>query len=154
MKLDHKAQAVLDAIKYATLATVSANGDPWNTPLATFHFDNDSTLYWASWQNNQHSQNIRANGKAFMVIYDSTPANGEPMSGVYMTGNAVEITDEQEAMQAALVFGNDPYNSADGKQYLGGYPRRIYKFVPDKAWMNNGSEIDGNFIDVRTGAEI
>lgn len=36
-----KAKAVLDAIKYATLATVSKDGRPWNTSLAIYHFDDD-----------------------------------------------------------------------------------------------------------------
>jgi general stress protein 26 len=74
-----KARQILDTIVYATLATVSADGDPWNTPLAIYHFDSDYILYWASWQKNQHSQNIRANGKAFVVVYDSTPADGKPL---------------------------------------------------------------------------
>jgi general stress protein 26 len=76
MKPNAKAKAVLDAIDYATLATVTKDGDPWNTPLAAFRFNDDYTFYWASWQNNHHSQNIRANGKAFIAVYDSTPANG------------------------------------------------------------------------------
>ncbi len=153
MKPNTRAKTILDAIKYAALATISKDGEPWNTPLAAFHFDNDCTLYWASWQNNHHSQNIRANGKAFVVVYDSTPADGQPTAGVYMTGKALEITDKQEAMQAALVFGNDPYNPSDGRKYLGDYPRRLYKFVPDKIWMNDDDNVDGNFIDVRKEAE-
>jgi general stress protein 26 len=66
-----QAKAVLDTIKYITVATSNKDGEPWNTPVAGFHFDGDYTLYWASWQDNQHSQNIRANGKAFVVVYDS-----------------------------------------------------------------------------------
>ncbi len=154
MKSKLEAREVLDAISYATLATVDTHGDPWNTPLATYHFDGDRrTLYWASWHGNHHSQNIRANGKAFVVVYDSTPADGKPSAGVYMAGKAFEITDEQEAMQTALVFGDDPYNPSDGKQYLGDYPRRIYKFVPDKIWMNDDDKVDGHFIDVRKEAQ-
>jgi hypothetical protein len=71
-----------------------------------------------------------------------------------MTGRAFEITDEQEAMQAALVFGDDPYNPSDGRQYLGDYPRRIYKFVSDKIWMNDDGDVNGKFVDVRKEAEV
>lgn len=147
-----KAKAILDAINYITIATVSDDGHPWNTPVASFHFDNDYTLYWASWQNNQHSQNIRANGKAFVVVYDSTPANGQPSAGVYMNGGASELAEEQEVAQVALVFKDDPYNPSDGKQYLGEYPRRIYKFVPEQIWMNDDDKVNGNFVDVRVEA--
>lgn len=153
MKPNDKAKSILDNIKYITIATVSDDGQPWNTPVASFHFDNDYALYWASWQNNQHSQNIRANGKTFVVVYDSTPANDNPSAGVYLQGQAVELTDKQEVMQAALVFKDDPYDPSDGKQYLGEYPRRIYKFVPEKIWMNDDDQMNGNFIDIRKEAE-
>ena len=148
-----KAREVLDAINYITIATVSKDGQPWNTPVAGFHFDNDYTLYWASWQDNQHSKNVRANGKAFVVVYDSTPASGQPSAGVYMKGQASELTEEQEVTQAVLVFKDDPYNPSDGKQYLGEYPRRIYKFVPEQIWTNDDNKVNGNFIDIRVEAE-
>lgn len=153
MRPTQEAQQILDSIKYITIATVSNDGQPWNTPVAAFHFENDHTFYWASWQENQHSKNIRANKKTFVVVYDSTPADNQPSAGVYMQGKAFELTDEKEVMQAALVFKDDQYNSSDGKQYLGDYPRRIYKFVPEKIWMNDDSEVNGSFVDVRKGAE-
>src|SRR5262245_30572108 len=104
MKPNAKAKSILDTINYITLATVGGEGQPWNTPVAGFHFANDYNFYWASWQDNQHSKNIRANGKAFVVVYDSTPADNQPSAGVYMQGRAFELTDEQEVAQAALVF--------------------------------------------------
>lgn len=152
MKPNGKARSILDSISYIIIATVGEDGQPWNTPVAGFHFENDYTLYWASWQDNQHSQNIRASGKVFVVVYDSTPASGQPSAGVYMQGRASELTDEQEVMKASLVFKDDPYNPSDGKQYLGEYPRRIYKFMPEKIWMNSDSEVNGNFIDIRKEA--
>jgi general stress protein 26 len=152
MKPNTKVKAVLDAISYMTIATVNENSEPWNTPVASFRFDNDYAFYWASWRDNQHSQNVRANGNAFVVVYDSTPANGQPSAGVYMQGQAFELTDEQEVIQAALVFKDDPYNPSDGKQYLGDYPRRIYKFVPEQMWMNDDDTVNGNFVDVRVDA--
>lgn len=153
VKPNSRAKAVLNSVRYITIATVDEDRQPWNTPVASFHFDDDYTFYWASWQDNQHSQNIRSNGKAFVVVYDSTPVNGQPSAGVYMLGQAFELTEEQEAMQSALVFKDDPYNPSDGKQYLGDYPRRIYKFVPEKIWMNDDNEVNGSFVDVRKEAE-
>lgn len=148
-----KARAIIDAIAYATVATVNESGEPWNTPVAVYHFDDDYMLYWASWVDNQHSQNIRNNGKAFIVMYDSTPADGKPAQGAYLQALATELTDEQEIMNAALVFDDDPYNSSDGKEYLGEKPRRIYKAVPQKIWLNDDGAVDGNYIDIRTEAE-
>jgi general stress protein 26 len=153
MKPNEKARSVLDSINYIAIATVDETGEPWNTPVASFHFNNDYTLYWASWQENQHSKNIRATGKAFVVVYDSTPADSRPSAGVYMQGQALELFDEKEVIRAALVFKDDPYNPSDGKQYLGEYPRRIYKFVPSKIWTNNDEKINNKFIDVRVEAQ-
>jgi general stress protein 26 len=142
-------QKVLTNISYVAVATTCPNGLPWNTPVAAFHFGNDCTLYWASWQENQHSKNIRANGQAFVVAYDSTPADGTPSQGTYMQGRVVELTATQHVMQAALVFKDNPYNPSDGNKYLGTYPRRIYKFTADVIWVNGDDEIDGKFIDIR-----
>ena len=52
-------------------------------------------------------------------------------------------------MQAAKVFGDDPYNPSDGHEYLGDKPRRIYKAVPQKMWLNSDASINGNFVDTR-----
>lgn len=147
------AKDVIDGIKYMTISTVNEGGEPWNTPVAFYHLDNEYTLYWASWKSNQHSQNIRSNGKAFIVIYDSTPADGKPSQGVYIQAEAFELSDEQEVMHAALVFKGDPYNPSDGEEYLGDKPRRIYKAVPQKIWLNDDSEVNGNFVDIRKEAE-
>jgi general stress protein 26 len=152
VKPNATAQSILDAINYATIATVDSDTQPWNTPVAVFRFDNDYALYWASWQDNQHSLNIRTNGKAFVVVYDSTPVGGRPSAGVYMQGQALELIDEQEVMRAALVFEGDPYNPSDGIQYLGNYPRRIYKFVPEQIWMNDDDTVNGSFVDIRKEA--
>ena len=119
MKLNTTAQSIIDNIAYITVATVSENGQPWNTAVAGYHFDSDCTLYWASWTDNQHSRNIRNNGKAFIVAYDSTPVDGKPAQGVYIQAEAYELSDENEAMKAALVFKDDPYNPSDGQEYLG-----------------------------------
>jgi hypothetical protein len=80
MKPDDKARSILDRLYYATLSTVDPNGNPWNSPVYCAY-----NVYWGSHVESQHSQNIRANGKVFIVVYDSTvqPGDGE---GVYYTG--------------------------------------------------------------------
>lgn len=148
-----QARAIIDAISYVAIATVNENGDPWNTPVARYHFDDDYTLYWASWAENQHSKNIRCNGKVFIVVYDSTPPNNQPSQGVYIQAMAEEVTAENEAIEAAKVFRNDPYNPSDGKEYLGNKPRRIYRAVPQKIWVNEDGNVNDVFVDVRRETE-
>ena len=152
MQPNEPAKTVLDSVRYIAVATVSDAGEPWNTVVAAYHFPDDYTLYWASWLDNQHSKNIRANGRAFIVAFDSTPANGTPSAGVFILAEVTELTDEVAVLQAAEVFGNDPFNPSDGREYLGGKPRRIYKAVPVQIWMNSDSAINGDFIDIREDA--
>ncbi len=61
----------------------------------------------------------------------------------------MELTDKNEVMIAAKVFGNDPYNPSDGREYLGNKPRRIYKSTPQKIWINTDSKVNDDFVDVR-----
>jgi nitroimidazol reductase NimA-like FMN-containing flavoprotein (pyridoxamine 5'-phosphate oxidase superfamily) len=149
---NEKAKQILTSIKYVAIATVDANNQPWNTPVAAFHFDDDYTLYWASWQDNQHSKNIRNNKQVFISVFDSTPPD-EPTSGVYIQAEAQELTNEAHVMKAAEVFGDDRYNPSDGSQYLGDQPRRIYQAIPVHIWLNDDESINGDFVDRRIEAE-
>lgn len=149
MHPNDQVKAILDTVKFIVLSTVDADGQPWNSPVAAFRFTNDYTFYWASWHDTQHSRNIRANSKVFVVVFDSTPPPNQPPRGVYMRGRAVELTDEEEVMKAALVFGDNAYNPSDGAYYLGDHPRRIYKFVPEQWWTNDRDTINGDPVDMR-----
>jgi hypothetical protein len=113
------------------IATVGNVGQPWNTPVAGFRFPGEITFYWTSWQENQHSKNIRENNKVFIVIYDE-----EAAEGVYLLAEAQELNGEQEVWEAAKVFGDNKFCPSNGDEYLGDKPRRIYKAVPKLAWMN------------------
>jgi nitroimidazol reductase NimA-like FMN-containing flavoprotein (pyridoxamine 5'-phosphate oxidase superfamily) len=84
---------LLDRIEHATIATVSADGRPWNTPVY-FARDRDS-FYWISRRNAQHSTNIRHNGLAFVVIFDSS-RDDSTGAGVYIEATATELTNEGE----------------------------------------------------------
>jgi nitroimidazol reductase NimA-like FMN-containing flavoprotein (pyridoxamine 5'-phosphate oxidase superfamily) len=143
------AKAIIDQIKYITIATVGSNGQPWVTPVAAVH-DADYNFYWASWTENQHSKNIAARSNIAIVIYNSTPA-GDSEPGVYIRAKAIQLTDEQEVASAALLL-EDPYNPSEGEYYLGEYPRRIYKAAPTDMWLNDDSTVNGNFVDVRVKA--
>lgn len=153
IQLNKKVQSILDSVRFITVATVSAEGNPWNTPVTAFRFKASPVFYWASWRDAQHSQNIRANGRVFIVAYDSTPADGKMGHGVYMDATATELTDESEVLQAALVFEGDKYKLSDGTQYLGDHPLRIYKASPINLWINGDMHVGGYFVDVRVEAQ-
>jgi general stress protein 26 len=151
-KPNTKAKAILDRINYITLATVSEDGQPWNSPVYCA-YDQDYNVYWGSHIGSQHSQNIRANGKAFIVVYDSTVAPGLG-SGVYIHANCSEITDRKEIAAAhKLIQDRRPSPYWKLEEVQADKPVHLFKAVPQKIWMNGDGEKDGQYIDVRVEAE-
>jgi general stress protein 26 len=142
-----KVREITDKIVYATVATVDKNGQPWNSPVWSFHDDN-YTYYWCSWKENQHSKNIRDNEKIFIVIYDSTAPEGTG-EGVYLQAKASEINDPDKIGEILEKRSKLKPSNREVKEFQGEYPRRWYKATPENIWLNDYGEIDGNYIDVR-----
>jgi general stress protein 26 len=141
-----RAMEILNQIKYLTLATVSIDGTPWNSPVA-HSIDDNFNFYFGSPKNTQHSQNIRVNGKGFIVIYDSTAPDGEG-EGVYMTATVRELDSEEEIKQAiSVMFKGDP--KIQPHHFLGDSELRAYLVKPIKIWMNDAKEKNGLFHDYR-----
>lgn len=122
-----KAAGILKKIIYITLATVSKDGQPWNSPLFSA-FDKDLNFYWGSDFRSVHSTNIRNNPKAFCVVYDSTMAEGTG-EGVYLQGGAFELVEREQLINCPSRPTPIHFKS---NEIL-----KIYKFVPEKIWMND-----------------
>lgn len=143
---DHRiqrAKEIIKTIEYATIATANKGGKPWNSPVARV-YDNELNIYWFSDKQNQHSQNIRENEDVFIVIYDSTAPWGEG-EGVYIEAKAYELTDPDEITKARRIMKGPDYDGSPD-DFLGDAVRRVYKAVPQRAWMNDGEIKDGVFI--------
>lgn len=145
--MNDKVKEITDKIIYATIATADKNGQPWNSPVWSFH-DSDYTYYWCSWKNSQHSKNIRANSKVFLVVYDSTAPEGTG-EGAYFQAEASEISDPNEIAGILEKRSKHKPSSREVKEFQGDYPRRWYKAVPRKIWLNDEGDIGGNYIDIR-----
>lgn len=147
------AAKVIKNILYINIASITPSGKPWNTPLYCA-FDKDLNYYWLSWKLNQHSKNIRNNPSAFVTIYDSTVPAGTGF-GVYFEGKAYELKNIKDILIGTKeVYKREKRKARDVIQFLKKFPRRVYKFVPEKVWVNGDSEIGGNFIDVRTELDL
>jgi uncharacterized pyridoxamine 5'-phosphate oxidase family protein len=152
-----RAAKILDQIIYATIATVGEDGQPWNSPVFTA-FDGELNFYWTSDKDAQHSQNIRANGKVFLAIYDSTVPQGTG-EGVYIMAEAREITDPPSINAARTItqgrkgrtIAEDEYTYFSGEAV-----RRVYKAIPQKIWTNDNEHDEaGHFLrDIRVELHI
>lgn len=114
-------------------------------------YDGNYNFYWASYVENQHSKNIRENENVFIVIYDSTVPEGTGF-GVYMKGKAYQlgIKNIGEIIKALkLLYGRKSKKPRKPEEFLRLLPRRIFKFVPERVWVNSEGEIKGNYIDTR-----
>jgi general stress protein 26 len=137
-----KAKEILANMRYATIATVTPEGKPWNSPVA-HELDDQNNIYWFSDKENQHSKNVRENPYAYIVIYDSTVPEGDG-EGVYIEADVEELSDAETI--------NSIRNAKKGKivddanEFLGYAIRRCYKATPKRMWMNDAEVKDGVFI--------
>lgn len=154
--LSKRAKEIINKILYITIATVSKEGLPWNSPVYSA-FDENFNFYWNSWTENQHSQNISNNNDIFLVIYDSTVAEGTG-EGVYIKAKAYILTEGQEIERALALLQkrkNKPSSKLrSAQEFLGENPRRVYKAIPEKFWMNTYSEMNGKFVDKRIEVQL
>lgn len=147
--LIREASKVLKRILYINIASITPEGKPWNTPVYCA-FDRKLNYYWASWKLNQHSKNIRNNSSVFITVYNSTVPEGTGF-GVYFEGKASELRNPKEIIIGLKeLYSRKKKSPRDIIQFLNKFPRRVYKFVPQKVWVNGDGKIDGNYIDVRT----
>lgn len=137
-----QAMTILKTIIYATVATASKEGIPWNTPVA-HQFDADLNIYWFSDKEGQHSINVRDNANVFIVIYDSTVPEGEGC-GVYFQAKAYEVNDPEEIRKARRIKKGPDMDAPD--DFMGAAVRRVYKAIPNRVWMNDAEITSGRFI--------
>ena len=144
---------IIKEIEYINIASITPEGLPWNTPVYTA-YDASLNFYWLSWKKNQHSVNMRSNPDVFVTIFDSTVPPGTG-AGVYFSGEAIELTSPKEIIIGmTVVYKRDKHKMRAIKEFLTHFPRRVYRFTPEKAWINGDSDINGNFIDIRTELDL
>lgn len=131
-----RAAEILGTIRYATIATATRAGKPWNSPVSSVH-DDDLNIYWFSDKSNQHSQNIRENEDVFIIFYDSTVPEGAGM-GVYIEAKAYEIEEVNEIQKARKL--KKGVEESDPHTFLGDAIGRVYKAVPQRIWMNDAEK--------------
>jgi nitroimidazol reductase NimA-like FMN-containing flavoprotein (pyridoxamine 5'-phosphate oxidase superfamily) len=154
--LNKRAKEIIEKILYITIATASRDGTPWNSPVYSA-FDEDYNFYWVSDQNGQHSKNIAENDKIFMEIYDSTVPEGTG-EGVYIQAKAYKLESPKDIEYGLMYLVERVNKRKDPKprvaEFQGDNPRRVYKAVPEKVWVNGNGDINGKYIDIRIELEL
>ena len=147
-----RAREIVHRIRYVTIASVSSEGKPWNTPVYS-SFDSDGNFYWISSPESQHSRNLEAKGDAALVIYDSTVPEGSG-EGVYIEATVGALSDPDDVATArrnlALRVDNEPMGEHLARLLEDGFIR-AYRATPKRVWMNDDEKDEqGNYLyDVR-----
>ncbi len=151
--LSQRAREVIEKINYITLASVTPEGKPWNSPVFAA-YDGEFNFYFGTHRGSQKAKNLAVNQDVFLVIYDSTVKAGDG-EGVYVQGQATELTDE-EGIKAAhkLIWDRHSVPYWKLEEFQPGSPLVLYKIVPQKAWMNDNGRADGHYIDIRTEIKL
>jgi len=151
--LNKRAKEIIEEIMYVTIASVTEDGMPWNSPVFSA-YDESYNFYWGTHKDSQKAKNIRSNPNVFLVIYNSKVPAGTG-EGVYIKATAKEITEPDEVRRIfdllktrhATSFWDFEAVSEDG-------PIRLYKATPQQAWMNDDGRKNGHYVDIRTEIEL
>jgi hypothetical protein len=146
--LPEQLQQLLQTIPYATIATVSSDGQPWNSPVVA-RFDDRLTMYWVSWKDNRHSQNIASEPRIFVVVYDSKMAEGQGV-GLYLQMRAYALASPLAIKRARQIYDTSFFTHPfSHNQFRPPCPQRLYCAVPERIWYNTDGRHKGHFIDIR-----
>jgi len=151
--LSKRAREIIEKINYITISSVTPDSMPWNSPVYSA-FDEDYNFFWGTHKESQKAKNIANNENIFLVIYDSTvpPGTGE---GVYVQAKARQLSDPKEIQHAyETLRDRRPTHFWDPAAFSETGPIRLYKAVPQKVWMNDGSQVGGHYVDCRTEVQL
>ncbi len=153
-QLAARADEILQQTVYATLATVSDAGEPWNTPVYCA-YDRRHHFYWGSPADATHSCNIKANGRGAIVVYDSTVPAGTGQ-GVYVSVSCRELhnADDVRAAFALIKARRGPVSYWLVEEFLQDGPIKMYEAIPTGVWINDELCIDGAIIDHRVAVQF
>jgi general stress protein 26 len=146
---EERAKNIISRICYVTLATVTGQGLPWNSPVFAA-YDTEYNFYFGTHKGSQKAKNIASNPNLFLVIYDSTAAAGTG-EGVYIQAKAVALNNDDDIQAAHELLSSRhevPYWKLE--EFGSDSPLVLYKVTPEKFWMNDEGQIQGHYIDTRT----
>ena len=118
------------------LAT-SLNDKPWSATVA-FSYDTNFSLYWLSYKETRHSENIAKN--PFVAATIMITNEKYETRGLQLEGEAKIITDDKqffaiEAKYRRLTGRPMPKDLDEAKEAAGG--RILYKLTPSKIYMHH-----------------
>lgn len=143
---NNQVKDILSNVRYATLSTADENGKAWAAPV-WYVFD-EQQLYWWSPINSQHSHNIGRSCEVYITIFSSTAPEGEGL-GLYIRAKAEQVPDEKLDEVIKRYNNTTTKFKLNRENTTGNAPTRLYQATPTTIQVNDGTEIDGFYQDIR-----
>lgn len=154
----YDAGRIIKSTTFMVIATSTRNGKPWTTPVF-FGYDRKCNLYWISAKNSLHSRLIKENNRVAVSIF----SQDSPKECVYIEGKASEIPKKEMQHAVNVIYTrHSKYNTfgvtgriRTSEDFTGSSPRRLYRLVPEKAWVLAPPEkIKGHHVDARKEIQL
>jgi hypothetical protein len=133
-----KARDLWNNARHAAMATVNTDGSPHNTPFRFMRDPELKYIYWASYPEAVHSQNILRTGKIFVVLYDAIKVE---KGGLYIAAEEGHALEGGELVKALAV--NNELRAHEGKSqlaleyYSGGTAQKMWSAKITHFWINH-----------------
>jgi nitroimidazol reductase NimA-like FMN-containing flavoprotein (pyridoxamine 5'-phosphate oxidase superfamily) len=135
--LDAVARDILEANIYMVIATADEEGSPWASPV-WFAADGYAEFYWVSSPEVQHSRNLAARPRVYLVVFNSQV----PIStgqAVYMSASAAQVTAAADIDRGMEIFsrasvsqGARAWTAADVREPAS---LRLYRATVTQHWV-------------------
>lgn len=139
-----KGKNLWNSARHAAMATVNADGSPHNTPFRFMRDPEFTFVYWASYPQAVHSQNILRTGNIFVVLYDAIEVE---KGGLYISAENGHSLEGDELIKALAI--NNDLRVKEGKNrlvpeyYSGGTAQKMWSAKIIHFWVNCAKR-DGN----------
>lgn len=149
----NKAKNIIKNNIYLTLGTVNKDEGGWVTPLF-YAYDEKYDFYWISPKDSVHVKNNERNKNSTIVIFDS---HAPKWTGVAVWVKVVveELNNPQDIKKGLkYIFSRLKEPVWLSEKVTGKATYRVYKAVPNKFWITDDVEINGETVDSRREIDI
>jgi len=146
-------RALIAGNEHLTLATTGPAGQPWASSVFFAH-DQEQALYWVSAKNARHSENVVANPRVGIVIYET----GAQTDAVYIEAEASELNHPDEVAAAIKVMQSRPqpkrWTIKSVADVTGAAVWRIYRAVPKELSLRQEATEGGQAVARRLHIDV
>lgn len=151
-----KAKYIIENNDNMTISSADASGKPWVSPVG-FAYDDNYNLYWVSYKDSLHSNNIASRAEIAIVIFGQMPEGN--IDGVYIDATAIELRDENEIEKGIRIFRvqrqqPSKFETRSIEDVTVDAAWRMYKATPVEISKRLDDTINGQAVTIREAIQL